>query len=325
MILDYPIKFISILQERIWGGDKLHRILGKNLKDIPIGESWEISAVPDNVSVVANGNLRGENLQDLINDYKTDFVGTKVFEKFGTDFPLLIKFIDAKSDLSIQLHPNDQLAKKRHHSFGKEEMWYIMQAEKDAHLFFGFNQELSKKSYLKHLDNNTLPKVLHQEKVKEGDVYYIPAGRVHAIGGGIILAEIQQSSDITYRLYDWDRKDINGNKRKLHTALALDAIDFSMSKDYKTQYNAELNKISPVINSPYFTTNILTLSDNMSINRSDKDSFTIYMCVEGSGNFITNNISTPITIGESILIPAILQDYEIIPNKKILKLLQITA
>lgn len=323
MSLNYPIKFKPILQERIWGGNKLHSLFGKPKMSIPIGESWEVSAIPENISIVANGDLKGQNLQQLIDKYKEDLLGKKVFEKFGTQFPLLLKFIVAESDLSVQLHPNDYLAQKRHNSFGKEEMWYIMQAEKDSHLLFGFNQELTKKSYHKHIQNGTLSSVLHSEKVTEGAVYHIPPGRVHAIGGGVVLAEIQQSSDITYRLYDWERKDSFGNNRELHTELAIDAIDFTIPKSFGTSYNAEKNKISPIFSSDNFTTKIIVLTEDLEINTTQNNSFSIYMCVSGSGEISTNNYSTSLKTGETIFIPSILKSYKIRPKNNSMRLLQI--
>jgi len=324
MSVQYPIKFVPILQERIWGGSKLTTQLGKEANDNPIGESWEVSTVPDNISVVANGILKGSNLQDLINQYKADFVGEKVFLQYGTDFPLLIKFIDAKTDLSVQLHPNDTLAQERHHSFGKEEMWYIMQAEENSRLLFGFNQEVSKEKYLEHLNNQTIPTILHQEKIKEGAVFHIPTGRVHAIGGGVLLAEIQQSSDVTYRLYDWERVDKQGKGRELHTELALDAIDFRVPRSFKTTYESLLNTSSRIVKSPNFETNILVVDTTYAIAKNNKDTFTIYLCVDGSGTFKTIDFATPIKKGETILIPASLKEYRIQPVESPLKLLQVT-
>ena len=324
MPLNYPIKFKPILFERIWGGEKLHKLFGKEKKNKPIGESWEISAIPKHKSVVINGSLRGKNIQELINEYKADFLGEKVFDRFNTSFPLLLKFIDAKSDLSVQLHPNDSLAQKRHNSFGKEELWYIIQAEKDSRLLFGFNQELSKESYQKHLKNNTLPSVLHSERIEEGNVYHIPSGRVHAIGGGVVLAEIQQSSDITYRLYDWDRKDVSGKSRELHTELALDAIDFTIPKAYRTDYNSEINCSSKLVESSNFKTHLIELNHAMEVDTDSKDSFVIYMCVKGAGTISTKNHNTEIDTGETVFIPALLNKYTIEPKDNSIQLLQIS-
>jgi len=316
MSIDYPIKFIPILHERIWGGEKLHTLLGKKAVDKPIGESWEISTVPNSVSVVANGNLKGKNLQELIDTYTSDLVGVKVFEKYGTDFPLLVKFIDAKTDLSVQLHPNDMLAQKRHNSFGKEEMWYIMQADLGSKLMFGFKEKLTKKVYLEHLKNNTLAEILHYENVKKGDIFHIPTGRVHAIGAGVLLAEIQQSSDVTYRLYDWDRKNANGKTRELHTDLALDAIDFNLPKYFKTPYDLKPNLENKVVETSYFTTYVLVLDTKKEM-RQNKDSFTIYMCIAGEAVFKTGKDEVIIKTGESVFIPAALEKYCILPTHKV--------
>ena len=314
MPINYPIKFVPILKERIWGGEKLHTLIGKEAKNFPVGESWEISTIPGSVSVVANGELKGKSLQELIDTFTDDFLGKHVYEKFGTKFPLLVKYIDAHADLSVQLHPNDELAQKRHQCFGKEEMWYIMQADEDSRLLFGFNQKLSRESYRYYCKNNILPEVLHQEKVKKGDIFKIPAGRVHAIGAGIVLAEIQQASDITYRLFDWDRKDKQGKSRELRTELALDAIDFNIPKHFGTHYNTKENTYVPIVDSPYFKIQILELTTKKQIATTSKDSFIIYMCVAGKGHFYTEYHEVSISMGESILIPASFPKYTIKPD-----------
>ena len=324
MPINYPIKFEPILKERIWGGGKLHSLLDKPKKNYPVGESWEISTIPGNVSVVANGKLKGQSLQDLIDVYKSDLLGVEVYEKYGKNFPLLVKFIDATDDLSVQLHPNDTLALQRHQSYGKEEMWYIMQTEKDSKLFFGFNKKLSIDTYKKNLFNGTLEDILHKESVHEGGVYHIPSGRVHAIGGGILLAEIQQSSDVTYRLFDWNRRTANGQGRELHTELALDAIDFQTPENFKTTYKTEDNTYNPIFLGKHFSMKILLLSDKKQIKTTSKDSFTIYMCVEGKASFCTDSHEVAIKKGESILIPASFPKYTIVPYGS-LKLLHIKA
>jgi mannose-6-phosphate isomerase len=324
-MLNYPIKFTPILHKRIWGGEKLHKILGKEKADGIIGESWEISTVPDSVSVVANGAFKGQNLQDLTSIYKEDFLGEAIYKKYGTSFPLLIKFIDAKTNLSVQLHPNDVLAKKRHNSFGKEEMWYIMQAEENAKLFFGFNKELTKESYLSYLQKGKLLEVLYDTVVKEGDIYHIPPGRVHSIGGGVMLAEVQQSSDITYRLFDWKRKDAQGKERELHTDLALDAIDFNSPEYFHTPYKIKNNEIIKVVSTPYFSTTILHLDKIIQKKELSRDSFTIYMCVGGKVSFETEMAKVTINRGETVLIPALLDSYSIVPDSDIAKLLIVHA
>ncbi len=319
----YPFKFQPIPKHRIWGGNKLKVNLNKPFKENKIGESWEISTVPGDVSVVSNGYFVGKNLQELIDNYPIEMLGEKIYKRYGTNFPLLIKFIDAQSDLSIQLHPNDVLAKQRHNSLGKEEMWYIMEAEPNSRLMFGFNQKLNPETYSKHLKNNTLESVLHYENVKSDDVFHIPTGRVHAIGGGILLAEIQQSSDVTYRLYDYNRKDENGNLRELHTELALDAIDFEIPNQFKTDFDSVENKVIKIVESQYFTTNLFHLNQKMKFQNSKKnETFTIYICVSGKATLKNDNFEIELNKGESVLIPAIIDQYEIDPPTEV-KLLQV--
>ena len=324
MPINYPIKFTPILKKRIWGGNKLHKLLGKEAQDFPVGESWEVSTIPGSVSVVANGELKGKSLQKLIETHKAAFLGEDIYEKYGTKFPLLIKYIDAKTDLSVQLHPNDELALKRHNCFGKEEMWYIMQADADSHLYIGFNQKLNKEEYQEHLANKTLPSVLHKEKGQKDAVYQIPTGRVHAIGAGVLLAEIQQSSDITYRIYDWDRKDSNGKGRELHTELAIEAIDFKVPDTYQTYYQDKENFYTSIIDTAYYKTKLLHLTTLKQVATTSKDSFSIYMCVAGQGGFFTELHNVSIKMGECVLIPASLQKYTIKPEGS-MKLLYIKA
>jgi mannose-6-phosphate isomerase len=311
-----PIKFEPILKEKIWGGEKLSAILQKQSTKTNIGESWEISSVDNDISIVSSGHYKGIILTTLIKKLKGDLVGKQVYQKFGNEFPLLIKYIDAKTPLSIQLHPNDELAKKRHQSFGKTEMWYVMQADDKANLIVGFKKEVSRKDYKTHLKEKTLTEILNVDLVNEGDVYFIPTGRVHAIGAGVLLAEIQQTSDITYRIYDWDRQDDNGNYRELHTENALDALDFKMQKDYRTDYEIEKNGYAKIVSCPYFTTNILNFVGEKMMNHSDKDSFVIYMCVSGSVNieYGTKNIMT-LNYGETVLIPNSLKIFKIYAEK----------
>lgn len=305
----YPLKFKPILKEKIWGGQNLKSTLNKNIPgDKKIGESWEISGVDDNISIVENGFLAENELNELIEIYMGDLVGDRIFDQFGNEFPLLIKFIDANDTLSIQVHPDDELAMQRHNSNGKTEMWYIISTEKGAELISGFNHEMDKNHYLHHLKNNEIPKILNHEKVKSGDVFFIPAGRVHAIGSGIVLAEIQQTSDITYRIYDWNRKDEAGNSRELHTEEALDAIDFKVYDNYKTEYQSIKNLNSPIVSNKYFETNILEFDQQIEMNYNLLDSFVIYMCLEGKFE-IEYYESEKITIekGETVLIPAVIE------------------
>jgi len=306
----YPLKFTPILKDKIWGGQKLISILKKK-SDLPnIGESWEISDVEGDTSVVSNGSLKGHSLKDLLQIYKSELIGIQNYRIFENKFPLLIKFIDAKEDLSIQLHPNDELAAKRHNSFGKTEMWYVMQADEDSNLIVGFNQKITAKSYLKHLKNKTLPQILNFDNVQKGDTYFIEVGRVHAIGAGVMLAEIQQTSDITYRVYDWDRVDADGNFRELHNDLAIDAIDFDMEDNFRVNYAKTKNQPNEMVKCPYFTTNYLDVTRNLQ-KENHYDSFIIYICVEGQAELITELTSETIIKGETILIPTCIRAYQI--------------
>ncbi len=300
----YPFKFHPILKERLWGGTKLKEVLGKSIESDITGESWELSAVSGDVSVVANGELSGTTLQELIDSQPENLLGKNVFERFGNNFPILIKFIDAKQDLSIQLHPNDELAKKRHYSFGKTEMWYVMDADENANLIVGFDKDVTKVEYAKSLENDTLLELLNYEQVKEGDTFFINTGKIHAIGAGVLLAEIQQTSDITYRVFDFNRRDKNGNLRELHTELALDAIDYTKKNDFKVDYSNIQDVINPMVDCPYFTTNYLELAKDSIQDISERDSFTIYMCVGGSATITNDFGSVAIRKGETVLVPA---------------------
>ena len=309
----YPLKFQPILKERIWGGKKLKTYLNKITDSPIIGESWEISNVENDVSIVDNGCLKGKSLRELLHKYKSDLVGGKNYERFGDQFPLLIKFIDAKEDLSIQLHPNDSLAKKRHNSFGKTEMWYVMQANETSNLIVGFNQEMNKQTYLEHLRRNTLKDILNFDEVKQGDTYLIEAGRIHAIGAGVLLAEIQQTSTITYRVYDWDRVDKDGNKRELHNDLAMDAIDFEMENDFRVQYNSAENVSNQMVKNLYFTTSYLHINTQLK-KENTYDSFIIYMCVNGDVSVVTENHAETLKKGETLLLPAKIKDYQLVSD-----------
>ena len=306
----YPIKFTPILKEKIWGGQKLKQILNK-LSALPnVGESWEVSDVENDISIVTNGALKGKSLRDLLEHFGAALIGNKNYEIFGNKFPLLIKFIDAKEDLSIQLHPNDQLASERHNSFGKTEMWYVMQADEESKLIIGFNRKMTPDLYLEHLNDHSLPEILNMNSVKEGDTFFIEVGRIHAIGAGVMLAEIQQTSDITYRVYDWDRVDDLGNSRELHNDLAIDAIDFEMEDNYKVVYDKAPNRSNLMVNCPYFTTSYLEVNQELS-KTNTFDSFLIYMCVDGEAEIRTNQSVVHIKKGETILLPAALKSFQI--------------
>ncbi len=311
-MINYPIKFEPILKEKIWGGDKLKTILNKKFVEDNIGESWEISDVEDSETVVIEGDLKGATLKSLIKQFKGDFVGDHIYETFGNNFPLLIKFIDAKTPLSIQVHPSDSLAKERHNSFGKNEMWYVMEADKDAELIVGFNKTVEKETYVNHLNNSTLNEILNIEKVTKGDTYYIPAGRIHAIGAGVLLAEIQQTSNVTYRIYDYDRVDAKtGEKRELHTDLAIEAIDFEHYDNYKTRYKLQTNTSNKLVHSPYFKTNIITVKGEIIKNYSNLDSFVIYICVHGFLELEYKDKNFSLNKGETLLLPARIDQFKI--------------
>lgn len=301
----YPFKFIPVFKDKIWGGDKIKTILHKDFSPLPnCGETWEISGVKSDVSVIENGHLKGETLSDVLEKYKDALVGKKVYERFGNEFPLLVKFIDAADDLSIQVHPNDELAKKRHNSFGKTEMWYIIQADPGSTLISGFNQKLDEKIYLEKFSSGHLTDILNKETAEAGDVFFLPAGRVHTIGKGLLLAEIQQTSDITYRIYDFDRRDANGNTRELHTEEALAAIDYDLYPHYKTQYQHQENKPVTLVKCPYFTTNLLEYTQSTVRNYQSIDSFVIHVCVQGSYTVVLDHEGIEVNMGECILIPA---------------------
>ena len=310
----YPLKFHPILKKKIWGGERLS--YKSEQHEESIGESWEISAVEDNISVVSNGILADNDLQELIEVYMGDLVGDRVYEKFGVEFPLLIKYIDANDDLSIQVHPDDETAKERHNAYGKTEMWYVADAEKDASLIMGFNKESDKAEYLQALHSNRLMDILNTEKVKKGDSFFIPAGLVHAIGKGCYIAEIQQTSDITYRIYDYNRKDAEGHTRELHTDLATDVIDYHYYPKHKVDYTPHDNKSVQLVKCPYFTTNLLVFDRDIEKEYVHLDSFVIYMCIQGKFTISTGECE-PVMVnkGETVLVPACFKNVTLYPDE----------
>src|SRR5476651_2749193 len=308
----YPLQFKTIFKDKIWGGQKIKTYLHKDFGDLPnCGETWEISGVKSDVSVVANGALEGESLAVLLEQYKGDLVGEKVYAHFGNIFPLLIKFIDANEDLSIQVHPDDELAKKRHNSFGKTEMWYVIEADPGSTLIAGFNKELTEQEYLEKFSSGHIMDILNREDVKAGDVFFLPAGRVHTIGKGLLIAEIQQTSDITYRIYDFDRLDDKGNKRELHAQESLAAIDYKHYPEYKTSYQPEKDETIKLVSCPYFTTNLLDFTHSTTKDYSNLDSFVIHVCVEGEYAVKHNGIAYPVKMGECILLPKTIDHVEL--------------
>lgn len=312
----YPLKFTPILKERIWGGARLKTVLGKNAAMEHCGESWELSGVPGDVSMVANGFLQGNNLRELIEKYTGDLVGDRIYTRFGKEFPVLVKFIDAQDDLSIQVHPDDRLAAERHASYGKTEMWYVMEAGRESNLIVGFDREMNRQTYMQALHDRKLKEVLNYERVASGDVFFIPAGRIHAIGKEILLAEIQQTSDITYRIYDWDRVDAAGHPRELHTELASDAIDYCLQNEYKTRYQKPAQGTAELADCPYFTVNLVCLEQPLEKDYQDRDSFVIYICTSGACSLRWGTVEgLDVRKGETILIPAVLDGIRLVPSE----------
>ena len=313
----YPFTFKPILKKVIWGGSDICPFKEISPVENGVGESWELSHVEGNYSIVANGELAGKSLDDLIRQYGAQLMGQEVIDRFGTTFPLLIKFIDARDNLSIQVHPDDELAKARHNSFGKTEMWYVIKATKDASLYSGFSKQIDADEYVKRVQDNTIMDVLQRYNVNEGDVFFLPAGRVHAIGAGCFIAEIQQTSNITYRIYDYNRKDANGNTRELHTELAKDAIDYTLYPDYRTHYKAHTNATIELVNCKYFTTNLMDVDATMTRDFKDLDSFVVYICMEGKAS-LKDDKGNEIFVhqGQTVLMPADTKEVTISPAPK---------
>ncbi len=313
----YPLVFSPILKPILWGGNKICSFKEITPEQDGIGESWEISHVKNNVSVVSNGSLKGKSLDDLMETYGVDLLGKEVYKRFGKSFPLLIKFIDAKDTLSIQVHPNDRLARERYNSNGKTEMWYVIDAASDTSLYLGFTNPLTPEEYVKSVGDNSFIDKLVKYDVHAGDVFYIPAGRVHSIGAGCFIVEIQQTSDITYRIYDFDRKDTQGNSRELHAELAKDAIDYGIYPNDKLKYIPKKNTIQHLVDCSHFTTNLIDIEENKTINLKERDSFSIYICTQGK-LFLTDDLGNEMMIhqGQTVLIPAITQSITFKPSEE---------
>ncbi|WP_338377933.1 type I phosphomannose isomerase catalytic subunit [uncultured Flavobacterium sp.] len=314
----YPLTFEPILKERIWGGTKLKTYLNKPTTSDFTGESWELSTVPNDISIVKNGILKGKNVNELIELYPTEFLGSETIARFGTEFPLLFKFLDAKQDLSIQLHPNDELAKKRHNSFGKTEMWYVMQADENARLIVGFKENSNPDEYKNALNNKNLVSILNEVKVKAGDVFFLETGTIHAIGAGIVIAEIQQTSDVTYRVYDFDRVDANGNYRELHTELALDALNYNTT-EAQVSYDTTINSSNKVVHCDYFKTNIIPLVEKYQWKKT-KEAFTVLMCTQGMFEIEFDDKIIQYKMGDTVLLPAVLDKLTITGNATLLEI-----
>ena len=300
-----PIKFQPLLKQTLWGGDKIvtFKHLDSQLENV--GESWEISGVKDNETIVKEGPLKGKSLNEVVAELKDRLVGKENYQRFGDEFPLLIKFIDARQDLSIQVHPNDEIAHKQGKPRGKTEMWYLMESEPGAKLYCGLKKQITPDQYKEMVDNDTICDALAQYEVKEGDCFFLPAGRIHAIGPGCFLAEIQQTSDVTYRIYDYKRKDKNGNYRELHTKLAAESINYQVENDYRTHYVGRLNKGVSLVQCPYFCTAVYDLNEPMMLDYSELDSFVILIGLKGEGKIIDNEGNeVSIMAGDTLLIPA---------------------
>ena len=314
----YPLQFQPILKERIWGGTKLHTELHKTIPFATTGESWELSTVEGDVSIVSNGEYVGKSLLDLISEFPNELLGTDVYHRFGKQFPLLFKYLDAREDLSIQVHPNDVLAKKRHHSFGKTEMWYVLQADENARMIVGFKKDSNPQEYLAHLEDKTLLSLLDTLAVKKGDVFFLETGTVHAIGAGLLVAEIQQTSDITYRLYDFDRVDAQGKTRELHVDLALEAINYDRV-EAKKEYAKVANVSNVVVDCAYFTTNFIPLEGTLFVTKNQK-TFTVYMCTEGTFEVVLDGIVYAYQKGDTVLLPACVTNYVLVGKASLLEI-----
>ena len=311
----YPIKFNPILKPTIWGGDKINQLKQITDGQPTVGESWEISAVTGSESVVVNGAYRGYDLPSLVRSLKEKLVGADNYARFGDEFPLLVKFIDAHDDLSIQVHPDDNLAMKRHHTLGKTEMWYVLGADEGAHLTAGFSKKITPEQYREMVADGSFAEALQTYYVKPGDVYYIPAGRVHSLGEGTMVVEVQETSDVTYRIFDYNRKDKDGHLRQLHVAEATDAIDFDdIAGEAKIDYQITDNEQVKVVASSKFTTSVYHLTKEVTCDYSDLDSFVILICTEGTCRVVVDEAQETICAGETVLLPAIAQRVKLIPS-----------
>lgn len=319
----YPLKFKPILKTVVWGGEKIAPFKGIATEQKNIGESWELSGVKGDESVIANGEFAGKTITELVREFKGRLIGEKNYAKTGDEFPLLIKFIDAKQDLSIQVHPDDRLAAERHNgSKGKTEMWYVVEADQDAHLMSGLTEQITPDEYENKVNDNTITDVLHDYKVKAGDVFHLPAGRIHSIGSGSFIAEIQQTSNITYRIYDFGRVGLDGKPRELHTELAKTAIDYTVYPDYRTEYSKEKNAENLLVDCDYFTTSLYDMDKAVSKDLSGLDSFLIVICIGGEGKLedAEGNTET-LRQGETVLIPADCKGVTFTPSDNKLQIL----
>jgi mannose-6-phosphate isomerase len=312
-------KFEPLLKQTLWGGDKIIPFKHLDSQMDHVGESWEISGVNGNETIVAEGPDKGKSLNELTSTMKSQLVGKENYERFGNEFPLLIKFIDARQDLSIQVHPTDEIAHRQGKERGKTEMWYALESAPGAQLYNGLKQQITPEQYKEMVENDTITNALARYEVQEGDVFFIPAGRIHAIGAGCMVAEIQQTSDVTYRIYDFKRKDKNGNYRELHTKEAAESIDYNVLPDYRTVYQPTKNEGVQVVSCPYFTTAVYDLTEPMTLDYSELDSFVILIAVKGDGKLICNSQETSFRMGDTVLFPATTDEVKVEGTVKFLE------
>lgn len=315
-----PLKFNALLKSTLWGGDKIIPFKNLDIQQENVGESWEISGVKGNETIVADGPYAGKKLNELVEELKGKLVGEDNYQRFGNEFPLLIKFIDARQDLSIQVHPTDEIAKMQGKERGKTEMWYLMDSDKDATLLCGLKKKITPEEYAQMVENDTIVDAIDRYEVKEGDCFFLPAGRIHAIGTGCFLAEIQQTSDVTYRIYDFKRKDKDGNYRQLHTKEAAECINYNVESNYRTDYTPVKNQGVSLVQCPYFNTAVYDLDEPMTIDYSELDSFVILIGLKGNAT-ITDNEGNTFTLqaGESVLVPATTETLKVDGNIKFLE------
>ena len=314
----YPIRFTPLVMERIWGGTKLNTLLNKDLGRVTkAGESWEISTIENSPSIISNGKYNGISFYDLISKWPQETLGVNSVVRFGVEFPLLVKFLHSQDNLSIQVHPNDDVAQKRHNSLGKTELWYVLDSEPNSKIINGFSQNVTQKEYLNRLNDGSLLSILNDIPVSKGDIYHIPTGIIHALGAGIIVAEIQQRSDITYRIFDYDRVDKNGCKRELHTELAIDVIDYNKTSPLN-------HKDEAIYNTPFFNVKRVDVVETITYDTTQRNCFTIFICVEGNGEINFNNDYQKITLGETLLIPSSLTHFALKPSCNNFKLLEVS-
>ena len=321
----YPLRFRPIFKKRIWGGHKLLDIkkgqYTRSVKDGRYGESWDISCLDRDVSVVSNGFLKGNDLRELIEVYMGELVGDKVFEEYGTEFPLLFKYLDCDDLLSVQVHPDDEIAAERHEASGKNEMWYVVSAEPGAKIYIGFKDSgISREGFIRAIAEGRVGDIIQPVEVKAGDAFFIQAGTVHALSKGVTAVEIQQSSDLTYRIFDWNRVDADGRSRELHTALAIDAVDFGLTAETsRISYTPEPDKAVELVRCDHFTVNLMDISSELVRDYCELDSFVAYVCVEGAVSLDADGNTDKLSAGEVILIPAEVNEVSLSGNGRILE------